>query len=216
MKCSKLSIICHLDAIQWVFIIYPMYENKLITWNHYFSSKGKTIGWEYFKCNPFNFGLSSKYTHVDMRKTERTQSNHEKYLHDFRLLENKIQKACEFSQMCLIRWEKRFGTRWYIEKFNPWFPENTIAYFMAFIKKSFQRISVLCIGECVRIFVFRWEKFEVSNHYDNMCVSFLLSLVCVCVMCISSLVFTLNSSWAWLPTTYLCIKLLLVHMVVLW
>lgn len=36
-----------------------------------------------------------------------------------------------------------------------------------------------------------------------------------CVMCISSLVSTLNSSCAWLPT-YLCIKLLLVHMVVLW
>lgn len=34
-------------------------------------------------------------------------------------------------------------------------------------------------------------------------------------MCISSLVFTLNSSCAWL-LTYLCIKLLLVHMVVLW
>lgn len=44
--------------------------------------------------------------------------------------------------------------------------------------------------------------------------SFWVSYV-YCGMCISSLVFTLNSSCAWL-LTYLCIKLLLVHMVVLW
>lgn len=92
--------------------------------------------------------------------------------HDFRLFKTKLSKACEFTQMCLIHFQKRFDARWYIEKCIPCFSWTRPHSFMAFIKSLWR---VRRLDACVSwvCFVSRWEKFEVSNHNDNMCV-------CVC------------------------------------